>query len=146
MKYTKEDWFEQTKIFEAVGGMFSSCPFPVTCSDSLVEAKQLCGLPGQHRPGTKMTSVLWELLKMEALLQRVCDPYAAQWRFNTLSPSGFPVHHVQHLCSCVPVFGCVRWRFSSATGKQRLCSYLKICLIWQTLNLSLKCLFFHSRY
>lgn len=86
--------------------------------------KQLCGLPGQHQPGTKMTSILWELLKMAALLQWVCDLDAAQWRFSTSSPSGFPVHHEQYLCVC----GCVHGRISEATGKQWLCSYLKICL------------------
>jgi len=60
-------------------------------------------------PGEKMTSILWELLKMAALLQLVCDLDVAQRRFSTSSPSGFRVHHEQCLCVyvCVCVCECV---------------------------------------
>lgn len=54
--------------------------------------KQLCGMSGQQQPGTKMTSILWELLKVVALLQRVCSLSTGQWRFSTSRPSGFQVH------------------------------------------------------
>lgn len=63
------------------------------------------------------------------------DPDAAQWRFSTTSPSGFPEHRKRCLSSCL----CLHTTLSRNICASTDILHLKMRLLWQTCSLALAC-------